>query len=445
MCERRVLVVDDELAIRAALQANFRRVGWKVECASGVGEAIARLRAERFPLVITDIRMADGDGLQVMQAVRKMARETAVILLTAYGSVPDAVEGIRGGASDYLVKPVSFEHLLAAVERVMERSFAPGDRGSAPEIIGSSAALTQVLDKARQAAQTDADILVEAESGTGKELLARLIHDASQRRNRPFVAVNCAAVPENLLESELFGHVRGAFTGAVVSKMGKFEQAHGGTLLLDEVGEMPLGLQPKLLRALQEREIERLGDARTTKVDIRIIATTNRSLRAMVEDGKFRSDLYYRLNVIPLTLPPLRERKEDIAPLALYFAQKYSKPGRSAPQLSQAFLTGLELYSWPGNVRELGNFIHRAMALCVTPEVGNEFLEPLIRGCLQKRTDDSSLRPGVSLRELEKRLLEVTLNATDGNRTRAAEMLGISIRTIRNKIRDYGLPKRSFA
>jgi DNA-binding NtrC family response regulator len=405
----------------------------------------SRFRAERFPLVISDIRMPDGDGLQVMHAVRKMAPETAVILLTAYGSVPDAVEGMKGGASDYLVKPVSFEHLMAAVERVMESSFALNDRGAAPEIIGNSAALTQVLDKARQAAQTDADILVEAESGTGKELLARLIHGASQRRDRPFVAVNCAAVPENLLESELFGHVRGAFTGAVVSKMGKFEQAHGGTLLLDEVGEMPLGLQPKLLRALQEREIERLGDARTTKVDIRIIATTNRPLRAMVEEGKFRSDLYYRLNVIPLTLPPLRERKEDITALALHFARKYSKPGRPMPQMSPGFLVGLELYPWPGNVRELGNFIHRAMALCVTPEVGKEYLEPLMRDCAEEHADDSGLKPGISLRELEKRLLEVTLNATDGNRTRAAEMLGISIRTIRNKIRDYGLPKRSYA
>jgi DNA-binding NtrC family response regulator len=445
MCERRVLVVDDELAIRAALQANFRRVGWTVECASGVGEAIAKFRAERFPVVITDIRMPDGDGLQVMHAVRKMAAGTAVILLTAYGSVPDAVEGMKGGASDYLVKPVSFEHLMAAVERVLERSIAISDRNAAPEIIGNSAALTEVLAGARQAAQTDADILVEAESGTGKELLARLIHNASQRRDRPFVAVNCAAVPENLLESELFGHVRGAFTGAVVSKIGKFEQAQGGTLLLDEVGEMPLGLQPKLLRVLQEREIERLGDARTTKVDIRIIATTNRSLRAMVEEGKFRSDLYYRLNVIPLTLPPLRERKEDIALLAKHFAKKYSKPDRPITQLSPVFLAGLELYPWPGNVRELANFIHRVMALCVTPEVGKEFLEPLVGGCAEDHKDDSELKPGISLREIEKRLLEVTLTATDGNRTRAAEMLGISIRTIRNKIRDYGLPKRSYA
>lgn len=327
MGERSVLVVDDELPIRVALEANFRHAGWSVQCASGVGDGIAKFRANRFPLVITDIRMPGGDGLQVMREVRKLAPETAVILLTAYGSVPDAVKGMKDGASDYLVKPVPFEHLLAAIERVMRRNGARLERGATPEIVGSSPVLIQVLDKARQAAQTDADILIEAESGTGKELLARLIHGASQRRDRPFVAVNCAAVPENLLESELFGHVRGAFTGAVISKMGKFEQAHGGTLLLDEVGEMPLNLQPKLLRALQEREIERLGDARTTKVDIRIVATTNRSLRVMVEEGKFRSDLYYRLNVVPLVLPPLRERKTDIAALALHFAAKYSKPG----------------------------------------------------------------------------------------------------------------------
>lgn len=444
--ECRVLVVDDEVAIRVALEANFRRIGWKVTCASGMQDAIARFRQQPFPLVITDIRMPDGDGLDVMREVRKLAPETAVILLTAYGNVSDAVEAMKCGACDYLVKPVSFEQLRAGIDRLMQRGPDWASAESRLEIVGKSPALLSALERARQVARTDADILVEAESGTGKELLARLIHGASDRRNAAFVAVNCAAVPENLLESELFGHVRGAFTGATANKAGKFEQAHGGTLLLDEVGEMPLNLQPKLLRAVQEREVERLGDARPLKVNIRIIATTNRSLKAMVDEGKFRSDLYYRLNVIPLSLPPLRERPEDITELARYFSRRYVRPGFPEAELSAEFLAGLERYAWPGNVRELANFMHRVAALCTTPVIGEEYLDPVMRECDEEavRCQDG-LKAGTSLREIEKRLLEVTLNATDGNRTRAAEMLGISIRTIRNKIRDYGLPKRSYA
>jgi transcriptional regulator with PAS, ATPase and Fis domain len=312
------------------------------------------------------------------------------------------------------------------------------DGSSGGVLVGRSTALLSMLDEARRIALSDADVLIEAESGTGKELLARFIHAHSTRRFRPFIAVNCSAVPEMLLESELFGHVRGAFTGATGNQRGKFELANGGTLLLDEIGEMPFALQPKLLRVLQEREFDPLGSAHPVRTDIRIVATTNRTLLRLVEEGAFRADLFYRLNVIPLTLPPLRDRKEDIPELAVYFLRKFA--GDGVAQLSPAFLEGLALHDWPGNIRELANFMRRVGTLC---EVGHEFLELL---SAQKLTQtEAAISVGLSLREAEKRLLEATLRAIAGNRTRAAELLGVSLRTIRNKIRDYGLPPRRFA
>jgi len=305
-------------------------------------------------------------------------------------------------------------------------------------IIGSSPALLEALERARQAARSDADILLEAESGTGKELLARLIHAESARAERAFVAVNCAAVPETLLESEMFGHVRGAFTGAVGTP-GKFAMAAGGTLLLDEIGELPWALQPKLLRFLQEREFYRLGELRPVQVDVRVIASTNRWLRELVEENRFREDLYYRLNVIPLALPPLRERGEDVIELAEYFAAKFSAP-QPPPGMSEAFRAALSAYHWPGNVRELANTIRRAIALCNGNELGEAAL-PLSQPAPGLR-EMRWLRPGLSLRELEKTLLKITLDATAGNRTHAAELLGVSLRTVRNKIREHGLPPR---
>ncbi|HXZ43120.1 MAG TPA: sigma-54 dependent transcriptional regulator, partial [Terriglobales bacterium] len=292
-----VLVVDDEPGMRMALMTNFQREGWRVETASGASEALRKFHADRFPLVVTDIRMPGGDGLQLMRSVRSANPATAVIVLTAFGSVPEAVQAIQGGACDYLTKPISFEQLRSSVSRVMEQvnhlsEFSGCRRGA---IVGTAASLLKALDRARHAARANADVLIEAESGTGKELLARFIHDNSPRHSGPFVAVNCAAVPEHLLESELFGHMRGAFTGAATAKAGKFELAQEGTLLLDEIGEMPINLQPKLLRVLQERQVERLGGTRPTAVNIRVVATTNVSLRQMVQEGKFRADLYYRL------------------------------------------------------------------------------------------------------------------------------------------------------
>ena len=441
---RDVLVVDDEVGMRAALEASFRGQGWKVRTAGGKNEAVAAFRSAPCSLVVTDMRMGDGSGLEVIQEVRALQPETIIIVLTAFGSVTDAVTAMKGGAFDYLIKPVAFDQLQAAIGRAFatqEGTVATSAREDSCLVQGSGS-FRAVLERARQVARTEADIVVEAESGTGKEVLARFVHRNSLRSAGPFVAVNCAAFPEHLLESELFGHVRGAFTGAINNKPGKFELAHTGTLLLDEIGEMPLNLQPKLLRVLQEREVDRLGDTRPLKVDVRVIATTNRSLRALIQEGKFRQDLYYRLNVVPLAIPPLREHPGDIPELIEHFITKHSSSQYgSAVRFSAELLQRMQSYSWPGNIRELENFVRRALALSPGPLVGVEVLDG-IDFPQSVPASASALEAGLTLRELEKQLLERTLEATGGNRTRAAMMLGISLRTVRNKIREYGLPPR---
>jgi DNA-binding NtrC family response regulator len=453
-----VLVVDDEPGMRTALRANFLRHGWRVETASGVREAEHASELTSFDLVVSDIHMRDGDGFEVLCSVQKNSPTTAVILLTAFGSVPEAVESMRSGAFDYLTKPVSFEQLQAAAARVMERisektaSARPAVKTANPEIlqggiVGRSPLLLQALHRARAAASTDADVLIEAESGTGKELLAKFIHQSSNRSRKPFIAVNCAAVPEHLLESELFGHAKGAFTGASAAKAGKFELADGGTLLLDEIGEMPLNLQPKLLRILQEREFERLGETRSIHVNIRVIATTNASLASMVEQGRFRSDLYYRLNVIPLSIPGLRERLEDIPALTRHFAERFANENDCAvPQLDPSFIDRLQAYSWPGNIRELANFMQRVLSLhqgvLIDATCFDKEFHPL--GGMQPGSVVMP-PPGTPISVIEKMHLENTLALAHGNRTHAAVMLGISLRTMRNKIREYGLPPRRFA
>ncbi|MGH9434857.1 MAG: sigma-54-dependent transcriptional regulator [Terriglobia bacterium] len=436
---RSVLVVDDEVSMRAALEANFRRQGWRVRTASGKTEALHLFKAEPCPLVITDMRMPDGDGLGVMHGVRALVPLTKVILLTAFASIQDAVAAMKEGANDYLIKPVTFDELRRVVQGTLKGEGEPPARAS--RLVGESPRFRAVIDRAGQAAQSTADVLIQAESGTGKEMLARFIHESSARGKGPFVAVNCAAFPDALLESELFGHVRGAFTGANATKPGKFELAHGGTLLLDEIGEMAIALQPKLLRVLQEREVDRLGDTRAVPVDVRVISTTNRSLRELAQEGKFRLDLYYRLNVIPLSIPPLREHPEDIPVLAEYFGRKYAPgPLPTGGTLPDEFVARLKEYDWPGNVRELENFVRRAIALSNGGRAGMdafeglEFKPPLAVA--------GPLEAGQTLRGAERELLTRTLEATGGNRTRAAAMLGISLRTIRNKIREYGLPPR---
>jgi len=436
-----VLVVDDEIAMRAALEANFKRHGWRVRTAKGKNEALELFRFEPVPLVVTDMRMPDGSGLEVAKGVRAINPLTKVILLTAFANVQDAVAAMKEGASDYLIKPASFEELRRVAQDVLDDAGETKLQPAESRLIGESPGFRALLDRARQAAESGADILIEAESGTGKELLARFIHEASRRHKGPFVAVNCAAFPDTLLESELFGHVKGAFTGANAAKPGKFELAHKGTLLLDEIGEMHLGLQPKLLRVLQEREVDRLGDTRAVAIDVRVIATTNRSLRRLAQEGNFRLDLYYRLNVIPLAIPPLRQRHEDIPCLAEHFARKYSSQSRGGKAvLSSEFIDRLKDYDWPGNVRELENFVRRAIALSSDGTIHVSALEGL--EAMPEPASSGALEPGLTLRDAEKELLTRTLEATGGNRTRAAAMLGISLRTIRNKIREYGLPPR---
>jgi DNA-binding NtrC family response regulator len=431
-----ILIVDDEAAMRAALEANFRRRGWAVQTAAGVGDALTKFRNAPAALVVTDMRMPDGDGLEVMQGVRDFVPNTPVIFLTAYGSVPDAVQAIREGACDYLQKPASFTQLEETAERFLTSRESVSFHGAAFDGVGQSPQFRSLIARAQRVAQTEADVLIEAESGTGKELIARLIHRAGPRAERPFVAVNCSAFPDNLLESELFGHVRGAFTGATVAKPGKFELADGGTLLLDEVGEMPPALQPKLLRVLQEREVDRLGDTHPVRVNVRVIATTNRSLRAQVEAGQFRADLYYRLNVVPLSIPPLRERREDVLLLAEHFLRKHEpKAQRGSYCLSPDLIRQIESLDWPGNVRELENFIRRALALANGAVLGAQSIDTPASA-----RESAELKPGVTLENVERQLLERTLAATGGNRTRAAEMMGVSLRTVRNKIREYGLP-----
>ncbi|MGA7967786.1 MAG: sigma-54 dependent transcriptional regulator [Terriglobales bacterium] len=467
---KRLLIADDDAGMRAALEARFLKRGWQVELAVNGSEALAKFRPGLHTLVITDVRMPGCDGFELMREVQASSAGTAVILLTAYACVPDAVKAMRDGACDYLVKPVSFEKLEATVEHLLRRAeLQASEAARATEsLIGQSPAWQQALARARQAALSDADVLVEAESGTGKELVARLIHRLSARKAGPFVAVNCAAFPETLLESELFGHARGAFTGAIGARPGKFESASGGTLLLDEVGEMPLALQPKLLRVLQEREFDRLGSNHTVRVDIRVVATTNRPLHAGIAEGRFRADLFYRLNVIPISLPPLRERAGDVRELACHFAQLYGARG-VVIELSGALLARLEDEPWPGNVRELANFVRRAVALSAGGEIGLEAFEhsqpcgqaaasfpPPVPPQLPSQSAllSSGAAPqlpprapewkaGLSLEEMERRLFSMTLDATGGNRARAAELLGVSLRTVRNKVREFGLPARA--
>ncbi len=459
MTSNQVLVVDDEAPMRAALEAHFARDGWNVSTAYGASDALAKFRRTPCPLVVTDMRMPDGDGMGVMRALREISPRVGIIFLTAFASVPDAVRAIREGASDYLVKPVCFEQLRDVAERVLARALTRVHSIRGQNIIGESPKLKALLERARHVARSEMDVLVEAESGTGKELLARLIHQASDRRARPFVAVNCAAFPETLLESELFGHARGAFTGAIAAKAGKFELASGGTLLLDEIGEMPLPLQPKLLRTLQEREVDRLGETRPVPVDVRVIATTNQPLRRLVEQGKFRADLYYRLNVVPMTIPPLRERPEDVALLAEHFLAKHRAKDEPAPEFTQALLERLVAHSWPGNIRELENFCRRAIALHTGEPLGADFFDgvaPAVAPVPVAHENAGTEDPGGltasasgagagSLREMERQLLERTLAAHGGNRTHAAQALGICPRTMRNKIREYGLPPRRYA
>lgn len=424
-----LLVVDDDPQVLIALKASLKHIGHHIMGAASAAEAVCKLQGRAYDLVITDVRMPTMTGIELLRQIKMMAPPTPVILLTAFGTVQDAVEAMKMGAFDYLLKPFSVEDLEAVVRRAL------GDKTSAQEsmlggIVTNEPCMLQLLDLARHAAQSIATILLQAESGTGKELLAHFIHNHSARHAAPFVAINCAALPESLLESELFGHEKGSFTGATASKPGKFELANGGTILLDEISEMAPLLQAKLLRVLQEREVDRVGGTRPIPVDVRVIATTNRDLAEMARAGAFRQDLFYRLNVVPLKVPALRQRKADVPLLIAHFCRKY---GDGRVTFSEDAIQWLKSYDWPGNVRELENIVQRAIALAHKAVIDPADL------FFDKSGDDHALglRAGTSLRDLEQKLILRTLEETGGNRTRAACLLGISLRTLRNKLREY--------
>ena len=455
-----LLVVDDEPQMLIAVNETMRRLGYGVTTAGSGMEALRRLKEKYYGLVITDMRMPEVSGLDLLRRIKNLAPQTPVVLLTAYGTVQNAVDAMREGAFDYLLKPFDAE----ALENVVRRALESGKKEKASRahhvIVTQDPIFSRTIELAAHAAESSATVLIEAESGTGKELLARMIHERSPRRSKPFVAVNCAALPENLLESELFGYEKGSFTGAAVSKPGKFELADGGTLLLDEIGEMAPILQAKLLRVLQEKEVDRIGGRAPVPIDVRVIATTNRDLMSLARQGEFREDLYYRLNVVRLGIPPLRERIGDIPLLVDFFCRRYgSESGRSELKISPDALERLRMHSWPGNVRELENAIQRAAALSAGSVIeGSEiFLIESAKLMEQRSVPDVdvqslsssvsseerlNLSAGMTMREMEKLLICQTLADTGGNRTRAARSLGISLRTLRNKLNEFGLSVR---
>ncbi len=442
-----LLVVDDEPQMLIAINETLRRQGYHITTAGSGMEALCRLKERYYQLVLTDLRMPEVSGLDLLKKVKTLSPQTPVVLLTAYGTIQNAVDAMRHGAFDYLLKPFSSESLEAVVRRAL--GTVPGrEEKAGHEIITQDPGFSQVLERAAQAANSTATLLVEAESGTGKELLARMVHRKSPRCGGPFIAVNCAALPENLLESELFGFEKGSFTGAAVSKPGKFELANRGTLLLDEIGEMAPILQAKLLRVLQEKEVDRIGGKEPVKIDVRVIATTNRDLEALVRAGSFREDLYYRLNVIRLTIPPLRERVDDIPLLVDLFCRRYGREFRrdNVPCSAEA-LARLRRHHWPGNVRELENTIQRAVALCAGSVIQAEDLLLVTAPVSAEAPSSPSPSQGIpagftTMREMERELIRKTLEETGGNRTRSAKVLGISLRTLRNKLNEFGLQDR---
>lgn len=464
---QRLLVADDEPQMQIAIKAALSRAGYEVTVVPD-GRAAAELaERESFDLILSDQRMPEMTGQELLQQLQAKGSQVPFIMITAHGTITQAVEAMQLGAADFIAKPFSAEELIRLVERALNpetrmlRSKARKQRKGRP-IVSNDPLMIRVLEVSEAVAKSEATVLIQGESGTGKELIARLLHSCSPRVNQPFVAVNCAALPENLLESELFGHEKGAFTGAQQRKIGKFELAHGGTILLDEISEMALPLQAKLLRVLQEREVDRVGGSSPVSVDVRVLATTNRNMEEMVSSGKFRADLYYRLNVIPLTLPALRERRGDIKLLVEHFMRQYL--GEKAPPLDPAVVRTLESYPWPGNIRELQNAVERAAILSGGRAVAeSDFLLGLQgqgsglgrsnlklevevgEGSGPSRTREVSssdgeglrLRSGTTVAEMEKRLILETLKSTDYNRTQAAKLLGISIRTLRNKLHEY--------
>ena len=457
MIPARILLVEDKDSLRAMLKLALESQDYVVIEARDAEEAAAALRDAQPSLVLSDLRLPKGDGLGVLRATKELDAELPVIVMTAHGSIQDAVEAMKQGALDFLAKPVDPDHLLLLVSRALEQRRLMGEyrllkeeaaaRRGGRGIIGDAPALKQVLSAIERAAGTDTTVLLEGESGTGKELCARALHDQSARVNGPFVAINCAAIPENLLEAELFGYERGAFTGATQRKIGKFEMAQRGTIFLDEIGEMPLGLQAKMLRAIETKRIERLGGGATIQVDVRIVAATNRLLRQAVASRQFREDLYFRLSVFPVMVPPLRERKDDIPKLAHHFVERVSRDVGKKLTLSPEVLTVLTEHSWPGNVRELQNAIERAVILADGDRLLPRHLSlaPPQAAVVQDPWDQldwSGTLADVTTRfaeEAEKRKIAQALKQANGDKGRAADLLNISFKTLTARLKHHGI------
>lgn len=423
-----VLIVDDEDDIRELLELSLLRLGLASDGAASLAEARRLLGEKRYRLCLTDMRLPDGDGLELVHYIAEHVRDLPVAVITAFGSMDNAVTALKAGAFDYLSKPVSIEQLRALVKSVFSVSAEgpEGARKDSTSLIGESPAMVQVRSLIEKLARSQAPVFISGESGSGKERAARMIHELGPRAAAPFVAVNCGAIPENLMESEFFGARKGAFTGADADREGFFQAAHGGTLFLDEVGDLPLPMQVKLLRAIQEKKFRRLGDTAETAVDVRILSATHQNLKAMVDAARFRQDLFYRLEVVTLAIPPLRERREDIAELALHFnAQLSARLGLPPLAFTPADLARLSAYAWPGNVRELRNLVERSLILGGLPAAGEApgFAEPL----------------PLSLAEVEKRHILAVLDQCGGNHARAAALLGVSRKTIDRKAAEWGL------
>jgi DNA-binding NtrC family response regulator len=436
----KILIVDDDPNFSRLLETILRGEGYSVEIAASVREAMGSGSRSQYHLVISDLRLPDGDGLKVLGFFREQSPETPVIMITAFGTVPNAVEAMKLGAIDYLGKPLSSpDELRIVVRKALDTARGEQEREvlrqendtrfACDSLIAQDPRMTALLELARKVAPTNATVLITGESGTGKEVLARCIHRNGTRAQRAFVAVNCAALSPTLIESELFGHEKGAFTGAVGQHLGRFERAHAGTLFLDEIGELDGNLQSKLLRVLQEKTLERVGGTRVITVDVRVIAATNRNLKAAVREGKFREDLFYRLSTFPLEIPALRDRPADILPLARLFLKRASaEMNKPVPRLSSAAAEKLLGYNWPGNVRELENMMERAVILAGSNVEVSDL--PVL--------SDTPPRPK-NFREIERKAIEEALAMTNGNRTKAAEQLGISVRTLQYRLKEYGL------
>jgi DNA-binding NtrC family response regulator len=441
-----IIIIDEDLKTRETLQALLSTEGYRIQTACTANDALKLFKSYSHQLVITDIRLPDSSGLQILCNIKAISPSTPVLILSAHGTIEIAVKSIQQGAADFLLKPFSSESILASVKKNIDKnntnfyqsnSFSNlPNQWQAKKLITKNAELISLKKYARSIAKSNASVLIQGESGTGKELLAAYIVHHSGRENQPYIAMNCAVLPDNLAESELFGHEKGAFTSAFQKRIGKFEQAHHGTLLLDEISELSLKLQAKLLRVLQEKIVDRLGGKRSISIDTRIISTSNISIKQAVKDGSFRKDLYYRINVIPLTILPLRKRKEDIPILSEYFINKYCYYNRKKINgITPDALEYLGSHEWPGNVRELENVIERAVLVAEQKTIIPEHL--LIEDNFYDQNREVAYSAGTTVRDMEKSLIFKTLQHVNENRTHAAQLLGISIRTLRNKLREY--------